>query len=202
MNHHYEQNRQLLQELMEQVGIKDREELSKKAKVSELQLRRIEYGLIDKLTVENLLRIASSLQLGMEQLLAKFTHLEPNQSSAETPSQNGQAALQQKFQQQSIDTIESWLIQWPTAIAAIAKNPDLPAERLIPLVKPVKELVEQWGLTPIGEVGEELPYNPQWHELMSGSADEGAIVKVRYVGYQQQDRILYKAKVSPVNNEQ
>ena len=86
-------------------------------------------------------------------------------------------------------------------IAAIDKNPELPAARLIPLVKPVKELIEKWGLTPISQVGAELPFDPQWHELMSGEAEPGTMVKVRYVGYQQKDRLLYKAKVSPLNNE-
>ena len=212
----YEQNQATLQKLMARVDIADSEELSKQAQISGLQIKRLEYGLIHKLTVENLLKLANSLQLSPEELLAQFdsrssesssTLVEPDQTTQnwQQEYQQLQARLEQQatsletqFQQQSINVIESWLIQWPTAIAAIAKNPDLPAERLIPLVRPVKELVEQWGLTPISEVGTEIPYDPQQHELMSGDAEPGTTVKVRYVGYQQQDKLLYKAKVSPV----
>ena len=213
----YEENKVILRELMTQVGIKDSEELSKQAQISGLQIKRLEYGLIHKLTVENLLKLANSLGLRPEELLAKFGSNSDPESSSPTAmpkiTQNWQQEYQQlqvkladqatnlekQFQQQCIDAIESWLIQWPTAIAAIAKNPDLPAERLIPLVKPVKELIETWGLTPISEVGAELAYDPQQHELMSGDAEAGTMVKVRYVGYQQGDKLLYKAKVSPLN---
>ena len=212
----YEQNQATLQKLMARVDIADSEELSKQAQVSGLQIKRLEYGLIHKLTVENLLKLANSLQLSPEGLLTQFdsqsseslsTLVEPDQTTQnwqqeyqqlQTRLEQQAASLETQFQQQSINVIESWLIQWPTAIAAIAKNPDLPAERLIPLVRPVKELVEQWGLTPISEVGTEIPYDPQQHELMSGDAEPGTTVKVRYVGYQQQDKLLYKAKVSPV----
>ena len=219
----YLKNQNILSKLIAQADIKDREELSKKAKVSGLQIKRLEYGLIYKLSVENLLKLANTLNLRPEMLIAKFSdsHLDFEEASqdieASTISErnwqqeyqrleielkNQADNLELEFQQQSIDTIESWLVQWPTAIAAIEKNPDLTASRLIPLVKPVKELVEKWGLTPISEVGQELAYDPQWHELMTGEAEPGAMVKVRYVGYQRKNRLLYKAKVSPLNTEQ
>lgn len=214
----YQQNCIILASLMEQVAIESLEELTQVADVSGLQIRRLQYGLIYQLSVETTIKLATALQISLEQLLFLFT--KPAKSSKiESPfSSHGKSAevwqqeyqqlekemkqqaqsLKSQFQQDSIQTIESWLIQWPTAIAAIQKNPNLPAERLIPLVKPVKELVETWGVEPIATVGEELPYDPQWHELMNGTAEPGAKVKVRYVGYKQEDKILYKAKVSPV----
>ncbi|WP_246141926.1 helix-turn-helix domain-containing protein, partial [Hyella patelloides] len=214
----YEQNRIILASLMEQVAISNMEELSDVAGVSELQIRRLQYGLIYKISVETLVKLAAALEISIEQMLAKFT--EPTESSDDDystsihsqPPQVWQQEYQKleqemaqqtemlksQFQQTSIQAIESWLIQWPTAVAAIEKNPELPAKRLIPLVKPVKELVEQWGIKTISTVGEELPYDPQWHELMTGSVEPGTKVKVRYVGYTKEDRILYKAKVSPV----
>ena len=50
----------------------------------------------------------------------------------------------------------------------------------------------------IATVDEELAYDPQDHQLMKGTAQPGELVKVRYVGYKQGDKLLYKAKVSPV----
>lgn len=215
----YEKNRVVLANLMAQVTINSLEELSKIAGISELQIRRLQYGLIEKMSIETVIKLATALQISVEELIAKFTKTPFPQretlSSAESESESSQfwqqeyQKLEQKmaqqpeilnnqFQQGSIQTIESWLIQWPTAVAAIEKNPELPAARLIPLVRPVKQLVDQWGLETIATVGEELPYDPQWHELMTGSANPGTKVKVRYVGYQQGNKILYKAKVSPV----
>ena len=215
----YQQNCIILASLMEQAALKNLEELSQTAGISGLQLRRLQYGLIHQLSVETAIKLAKALQISLEQLLFLFTEpikSSPIQSLVNSDTKSPQLwqqeyqqleqemaqqakTLQTQFQQASINVIESWLIQWPTAVAAIQKNPDLPAERLIPLVKPVKELVETWGITAISHVGEELAYDPQWHELMNGVAEPGTKVKVRYVGYKQQDKILYKAKVSPVD---
>ena len=215
----YQQNCLVLANLMKQVNISNIEELSDASGVSELQIRRLQYGLVYKISVETLVKLAAALQISIEQMLDKFTR--PLESSLEettelTPQKSVQfwqqeyqqlklemaqqaETLTSEFQNSSIQAIESWLIQWPTAIAAIVKNPELPAAKLIPLVKPVEHLIEQWGIETISEVGAELHYNPQWQELMSGFAEPGTLVKVRYVGYKQGDRILYKAKVSPVN---
>ena len=177
------------------------------------------YGLIYKLSVENSLKLAQVLQIDLQKFITLFTEAEnsnlPAENITEQSAQNDrswqqeyqklkqeiaqqQENLQLQFQQDSLQVIESWLIQWPTAIAAIANNPDLPAERLIPLVNPVKELIANWGLTTINSVGEETAFNPQLHELMTGSAEPGTMVKVRYVGYKKGNEILYKAKVSPL----
>ena len=215
----YQQNRLVLADLMKQVNVANIEELSNVSGVSELQIRRLQYGLIYKISVETLVKLAAALQISISQMLDKFTQpaeLLPKESSDVVPQQSAQfwqqeyqqleskmaqqaETLSSQFQQDSIQTIESWLIQWPTAIAAIDKNPELPAAKLIPLVKPVEHLVKQWDIETISEVGTELPYDPQWQELMTGSAEPGTMVKVRYVGYKQGNKILYKAKVSPVN---
>ncbi len=62
-------------------------------------------------------------------------------------------------------------------------------------------MVKQWGIEKIEFVGKELPYDPQCHELMKGTAQAGDMVRVRYVGYKQKDIILYKPKVSVVIKE-
>ena len=218
-NDQFNHNQSSLNELMQKASIASLEDLSEVANVPELQIRRLLYGLIYKLSVENSLKLAQVLQIDLQKFITLFSEA----ANSDTPKEkiNNQSdqqnrswqqeyqrlkqeiagqkeTLQLQFQQDSLQVIESWLIQWPTAIAAIAKNPDLPAERLIPLVNPVKELVTNWGLTTINSVGEKLAYNPQFHELMTGLAEPGAMVKVRYVGYKKGNEILYKAKVSPL----
>ncbi len=202
---------------MQQVNIADLEELSQEANVARLQLIRIQRGLIRNLSVGAIARIAKVLNISIDSLVETFVEqstqsLKPQKTEnrdALTACQQEYQKLQQEmlqqqefleaeFQKASLETIESWLLQWPTAVAAVHKNPQLPAERLLTLIKPIEELLNQWDVETIASVGEELSYDPQYHQLLKGTAEPGELVKVRYVGYKQEDKLLYKAKVSPV----
>ncbi len=213
----YETNKQLLQDLMQQVNISDLEELSKEANVARLQLIRIQRGLIRNLSVGAIAHIAKALNVSIDSLVETFAeqsteNIKPQKTEnrdALTACQQEYQKLQQEmlqqqeflaaeFQKASLETIESWLLQWPTAVAAVHRNPQLPAERLLTLVKPLEQLLKQWDVETIASVGEELSYDPQYHQLLKGTAEPGELVKVRYVGYKQEDKLLYKAKVSPV----
>ena len=219
----YDKNRRLLYDLMAQVQIADLDELSRVANVSRLQLIRLEQGLILKISLGTIAKIAKALQISVDNLLDIFASDSGNSviERTATPSadineraaleacrqeyqklqqqlEQQQAILESEFQQASLQTIESWLLQWPTAAAAVQKNPQLPAARLLTLVEPIEQLLEHWGVSTIASVGEQLAYNPQQHQLMKGIAEAGEMVEVRYVGYQQGDKLLYKAKVSPL----
>lgn len=212
-------NKERLHNLMQQVGIADLNELSQVAKVARLQLIRIQQGLILNLSLGAIARIAKALNISIDSLLQTFVEQRQVSSDrARTSSQQSDAliacrqeyqklqqemtqlqqALLVEFQQASLETIESWLLQWPTAATAVRQNPQLPASKLLSLVEPVEQLVKHWNVSTIATVGEELAYDPQNHQLMKGVAQAGELVKVRYVGYKQGDKLLYKAKVSPV----
>lgn len=107
-------------------------------------------------------------------------------------------SLQQEFQQASVQTLESLLLQLPTAAYAAQQNPQAPAVKLLPLLRPIDRLLEEWGIESIATVGAEIPYDPQCHQLMAGTAQSGDQVKVRYTGYRQGGRLLYRAKVSAI----
>jgi len=213
----YETNKELLQDLMEQVNISGLEELSKVAKVARLQLIRIQRGLILNISVGAIARIAQALNISIESLIDTFVeqssvNIEPQKIDTQDALTickqeyqrlqqeiiQQQSFLETEFQTASLETIESWLLQWPTAVEAVHQNPHLPATRLLTLVEPLTELLNQWDVSRIASVGAELPYDPQYHQLIKGTAQVGELVKVRYVGYKQEDKLLHKAKVSPV----
>ncbi|AFZ26528.1 molecular chaperone GrpE (heat shock protein) [Cylindrospermum stagnale PCC 7417] len=107
--------------------------------------------------------------------------------------------LLQEFQQSSLHSLETLLLQWPTAAQKAQENPQLAAVKIVPLVqKSLENLLQTWGIQAIAPVGAELPYNPQLHQLMAGSSQLGETVKVRYTGYRQGEKLLYRAKVSPM----
>ena len=214
----YETNQQLLEDLMRQVNIPNIYELSKIAGVARLPIIRIQRGLILNVSVGAVARIAKALNISVDSLIDTFSDRYPEAKTESHTSKNinddalavckqeyqklqqemyqQQEFLETEFQRSSIETIESWLLQWPTAVTAVKKNPNLPAARLIGLVEPVEQLLKQWNIEAIATVGDKIAYNPQYHQLIKGTAQPGEVVEVRYVGYKQEDKLLYKAKVS------
>ncbi|MEA5506664.1 nucleotide exchange factor GrpE [Halotia wernerae UHCC 0503] len=208
-----------LQALMQRVDISSFKALSRAARVSEYQILRLRQGKLEQMRVEVLLRLSSALQMPLSELIATFSTVDlveekvaPNQellqeiANLKTEYQRSQLALeqqrellQQEFQHSSLQILESLLLQWPTAAHKAKENPQLAAVKIVPLVqKPLERLLQTWGVEAIAPVGAELPYDPQLHQLIEGTAQPGEIVKVRYTGYLQGDKLLYRAKVSPV----
>lgn len=199
-----------LQQLMLPVGVTSFKALSRTAGVSERQLKRLRQGQVSQLRLETLLKLADTLQVSVNELLMTFgvkqRETELDASVLKQEYQRLQEKLEQQrqslmaeFQQSSLQVLESWLLQWPTAAYAAQQNPQAPAVKLLPLVRPLEHLMQQWGVEAIASVGAEIPYDPRWHQLMQGTAEAGERVKVRYTGYRQGDRLLFRAKVSPLS---
>ena len=201
-----------LQQLMQQAGVSSFKALSRKAGVSERQVRRLRQGQIAQMRVETLLKISQVLQVSMTEILTIFGETQPvdvpeSQTDMSQEYQRLQQqlheqreTLMQEFQQSSLQVIESWLLQWPTAAYAAQQNQQLQAVRLLPLVRPLEQLLQEWGVEAIASVGSEIPYDPHLHQLMEGTAQPGETVRVRYIGYRQAEKLLYRVKVSPVGN--
>lgn len=187
--------------------------LATAAGVSTGAIARLRQGNLAQMQLATVSKIAQALGLSMTALQQ---HLElggastaPAESDRMTTLEAEYARLQaqltaqaeqlrQVLQQEALGILEPWLLQWPTAIHAVGQNPDLPATRLLPLVKPVEALLTAWGVQAIAPVGAEVAYDPQIHQLMGGSAVPGEPVRVRYGGYTQGERLLHRAKVSPL----
>ena len=207
MNRHLDHTPQL-QTLMRSGGVSTFKELSQKAGISEQQIRRLRRGQIGQMRLETLQKLSQALQVTIADLLKTFSETQeetPQTASLQHEYQRLQSQLSQQrddlwqeFQQTSLQTLEPWLLQWSAAAYAAQQNPQLTAIKLLPLVRPIEQLIQQWGIAAIGTVGSEIPYDPQFHQLMSGTAEPGELVKVRYAGYQQPDRLLHRVKVSPV----
>ncbi|WP_017720205.1 helix-turn-helix domain-containing protein [Kamptonema formosum] len=201
-----------LQRLMQQAGFSSLKALSEKAGVSQLQLIRLRRGLAVQTRVDILLKISSALGISLTELLAAFSDVAPAPSEdaallQECRRLQAQLELQresllQEFVLSSVQVLESWMLQWPTAARAAQQKSDLPAARLLPLVRPVEQLLQQWGVEALVPVGEKVPYDPQWHQLMEGTAQPGEPVLVRYTGYRQGDKLLFRARVSPLKGEE
>lgn len=199
-----------LQRLMQQAGLGGDRQLSQKAGVSELQLSRLRRGLALQTRADILLKISLALEISLNELLATFapgsveleqptpTAIEQEYQRLQATLDTQRASLLEEFQLSSLQILESWMLQWPTAARKVQENQHLPAVKLLPLLRPVEKLLEEWGVESIAPVGASIPYNPQQHQLLEGTAQPGEQVKVRYTGYRQGDKLLYRAKVIPV----
>ncbi len=212
---------QQLQDLMQRVGVSSFRALSRASGVSEHQILQLRRGKLQLMRMDVLLKLSSVLQMSLSELVAHFSILSVSKEKkldSETITSKEIADLRQEyersqiqleqqrelllqeFQQSSLQLLESLLLQFPTAAHKAQENPQLAAVKIVPLVeKPLEKLLQQWGVEAIAPVGAELPYDPQVHQLMSGNPQIGELVKVRYTGYRQGNKLLHRAKVSPVD---
>lgn len=200
-----------LQKLMQLVGISSFKALARAAGVSERQILRLRRGDMQQMRVDTLIKLAGALQMPLADLITSFSEIKhPASSKADDKIatlqqeyqrlqlqlQQQRQTLLQEFQNSSLQILESWLVQWPTAAFKAQENPQISATKLLPLMRPLQQLLQQWGIEEVAPVGAKVPYNPQLHQLLAGDAQPGEEVLVRYTGYLQGDRLLYRAKVS------
>ncbi|MEH2348276.1 MAG: nucleotide exchange factor GrpE [Nostoc sp.] len=210
---------QKLQGLMQRVDISSFKALSRAAGVSEYQILRLRQGKLEQMRVEVLLKLSLILQMPLSELVVTFStgellqdktasiqellqeiaDLKKEYQRSQLQLEQQREILVQEFQQSTLQLLESLLLQWPTAAQKAQENPQLAAVKIVPLVqKPLEKLLQSWGVEAIAPVGAELPYDPQLHQLMEGTSQSGETVKVRYTGYLQGEKLLHRAKVSPV----
>ncbi len=213
-----------LLKLMQVVGINSFKALGDRAQLSRRAIDTIRQGYAESIKYKDLYRLSQILQTDLHGFMQVFGSLEVEDLAgdiSESKNSNDLIAseideiraeyqrLQQKlerqkadsrseFEQETLQKLESMLLQLPTAAYAAQNNPTMPARNILPLLRPFDELLKAWGIKPIAQVGEQVSYDPHWHELMDGEADLDAMAIVRYVGYTKQGRLLHRARVSIV----
>jgi DNA-binding Xre family transcriptional regulator len=208
-----------LQNLIQQVGISSLKALSHVTGVSERQILRLRRGEVEQMRLEVLIKLSQALKLSLDELITTFSQhnlsptpqsplpnreelckriagLEREYSLLQEQIAQQRDKLQQQFQHESLQLLESFLIQFPTAAQKARENPQLPAVNILPLIqKPLEKLLQAWGVEIMENVGDELPYEPQFHQLIRGNAQPGDKVKVQNVGYRQGEKLLYRVRV-------
>jgi transcriptional regulator with XRE-family HTH domain len=205
-----------LSHLLQAAGLKSLRALSQRSSVSRRQIQKLRQGNIDQIHVEALLKLSAALQITLTQLLDTFLPQSlriKNDTSHDqveldalkleyqrllTQLDQQQETLRHALQQEALQILEPWLQYWPSAVDASQENPQFLASKLIPLVRPVEKLMAEWNVRSIAAIGSEVAYNPQHHQLIEGQAQPGDSVRVRYAGYFHGDRLLLRAKVSPM----
>ena len=198
---------EILRQLMKLGGISSFQALSDRTGVSRRAIDRLRKGNAATLRYADLAKLAEALQIELNEFIPKF--IPESSSSAIADLQKEYKYLQQKletqkqelrsqFERETIQQLESLLLQLPSAAHAAQNNPSMLAKNILPLLRPIDALLQKWGISVIGSVGAEVSYDPQKHQLMEGSSkiDDWELAIVRYVGYMQGEKLLYRARVS------
>ena len=198
---------EILRQLMKLVGISSFQALSDRTGISRRAIDTLRKGNAATLRYADLAKLAEVLQIELNEFIPKF--IPESSSSTIADLQEEYKHLQQKletqkqelrsqFERETIQQLESLLLQLPSAAHAAQNNPNMPAKNILPLLRPLDALLQKWGISVIGSVGAEVSYDPQKHQLMEGSneIEDGDLAIVRYVGYMQGEKLLYRARVS------
>lgn len=213
-----------LQQLMAKVGCPSYRVLMQQSHLSRRQLQALRSGQGANLSIAGLCRLSDVLQVPLADLLKIFdiaSFDRPQTSNPDHPETSSTADstqvlkaeclrlqqqleqqrshLQQDFQRETLHTLESLLLMWPTAAHKAQQDPTLPAVRIVPLLKPLEQLLQHWRIEAIGAVGEQTLYDPTLHQWNATGAEgppqSGEAVVITHVGYRQGATILYRAKV-------
>lgn len=213
-----------LWQLLQAANISSFRALSRTANVSLWQVGQLRQGKAAQMRVDVLHRLSQALQISLIDLLSAFSelHSEPQVdlpqavapiASGQPPAieqleqeyrrlqaqmQQQQEVLQQEFQRSTLQILETWLTHFPALIYAAQQNEQLPAKNFLPFMRPLEQLLKAWEIESIAPVGTEIPFDPRMHQPLQGTIPPGATVRVRYAGYRQGEKLLYRAKVSLV----
>ncbi|NJL91128.1 MAG: helix-turn-helix domain-containing protein [Coleofasciculaceae cyanobacterium SM2_1_6] len=206
-----------LKDLMHKQGITSLKSLAKATNISLPKIQQLRQGNVQKFRLEDLINLSQVLQIPLAELLANlgmpldnknWDRLEPDLQSQEIETlrreyslityqmREMRSQLLQEFQQNSLRTLETWLLQWQKIADHARTHPEFAAVKILPFIRPVEKLIESWGVEAIAPLGQEIPYDPQWHNLQAGFAIPGTLIKVISPGYRYQGKLLHRAEVA------
>lgn len=203
---------EILRQLMKLVGISSFQILSERTGISRRAIDTLRKRNAATLRYADLAKLAEVLQIEVTEVIAKFICDSNNPESPiieiaalreeyqrlQQKLEQQKFELRSQFERETIQQLESLILQLPSAAYAALQSPNMLAKNILPLLRPIDALLQKWGITAIGSVGKEVDFDSQKHQLMEGSDEikEGDVAIVRYVGYMQGEKLLYRARVS------
>lgn len=196
---------QRLKELMHAAGIASYRLLAERAGVSRWQIQQLRNGHIQKMRLVSLTQIAAALEISFIDLYAQFEYGQSKKRSLDTlescPGSGLETSEADVLQTAALQTLESWLVQWPTIAKRAQDRLEFPAAKILPFVRPVEQLMSEWGVKPVATVDCQVAYNPTYHQLVAGFAEPGDLVRVTHAGVLHHGRLLHRAKVKPITSD-
>jgi DNA-binding Xre family transcriptional regulator len=207
----------LLRSHMQRANIASYRALATQSQVSRWQVQQLRAGQLPQMRLAVIAQMADALKVSLGELLGQFGSSDLG-SDLGSQDQQAEAALRQEYQRlqaeagqvrevvrsqvqtEALQTLETWLVQWPTIAKRAQERGDaLSAVKLLPFVRPVEQLMAEWGVEAIAPIDAEVSYDPQFHQLSQGTATVGERVAVTHSGSRYQGKLLHRAKVKPLD---
>jgi molecular chaperone GrpE (heat shock protein) len=145
----------------------------------------------------DLLEQLQAREAEVEKLKQVISGLEDQREADKTTAISvGQVALFRRFR--------SMFTQLPTLESEVNNGTGVQARDVLAILSPLDEWLEESGILPIGQIGEETGFDPTLHRAVGHGArsiSPGDPVSVKYVGYHLDSEILAKAQVTLVKGE-
>jgi len=202
----------ILRERMNQLDILDWQDLGEKAGLSRFGVRLVRQGDVGKLTVDQLRRLATVLNLNFQEFDRTLSALPTSATITSNPTeieelkqqcfrlrdelQQQKTQITADFRRATFEQLQTLLTSYPAARKMAEAKPDMPAKNLSALFTPLENLLLSWGFEAIGSAWQQVSYNPQLHQPDVEDITEGELVYIRFVGYRDGEIILAPAKVS------
>lgn len=202
----------ILRERMNKLEIIDWQDLGEKAGLTRFGVRLVRQGDLGKLTLDELRRLATVLNLNFQEFDRNLIALPMSATITSNPTeieelrqqcfrlreelQQQKTQLTADFRRATFEQLQTLLTNYPAARKMAETKPEMPAKNLSALFTPLENLLSSWNFETIGSAWEQVTYNPQFHQPDVEDITEGELVYIRFVGYRDGDRILVPAKVS------
>ena len=202
----------ILRERMNQLEILDWQDLGEKTGLSRFGVRLVRQGDVGKLTLDQLRRLATVLNLNFPEFDRTLSALPTSATITSNPTeieelrqqcfrlreelQQQKTQLTADFRRATFEQLQTLLTSYPAASKMAEAKPNMPAKNLSALFTPLENLLSSWDFETIGSAWEQVTYNPQLHQPDVEDITEGELVYIRFVGYRDGERILAPAKVS------
>ncbi|MEL6352805.1 MAG: helix-turn-helix transcriptional regulator [Cyanobacteria bacterium J06627_28] len=186
-----------LQALMQAAQVQSYRALAINADVSRWQIQQLRTGNGHKMRLATLTQLAEALKIPFIDFLQAFQLAPQTQTTSDADSRQ---LIAQTIDEQTaaLQTLETWLVQWPTiAKRASEKGDALPAAKILPFIRPVEALMSEWDVEPIAVIDSQIPFDPQYHQLTQGFAQPGDLVHVTHTGQLHRGKLLHRARVKP-----
>ncbi len=205
---------------MQRADIPSYRALAVQAQVSRWQVQQLRSGKLSQMRLAVIAQLADALNLSVSELLSQFGDGDAEPSSSDERDQIAGAELlslrqayqrlqaemaqqvegvRSQVQSEALQTLETWLVQWPTIANRAQAQPALSAAKILPFVRPVEQLMTEWGVEAIAPIDAQVSYDPQIHQLSRGTAKVGEPVIVTHSGSRYQGKLLHRAKVKPLD---
>ncbi len=134
----------------------------------------------------------------IKQLQAEYAALAGRQTAS-----NGSASEVERLNW--FKRLQSVAVQLPTLRAALSEGAALTVQDVLALVAPFDEALRDLGFEAIGDAGSSVAFDPTRHHAVGRGAKAvvpGDLVRVRYIGYVYEGKVLCKAEVTRVQEQE